>query len=101
MQWLGCLSAEELARVIANRPEALRSPWPRHLQALATLLADPDATTGAIRRLPCPAVQVLHAMAVLPSGATRRELAGLLGVEVADADLAEVLAGLAQHALAW
>jgi hypothetical protein len=100
-QWLGCLSAEELARVIANRPEALRSPWPRHLRALATLLADPGATTGTIRRLPRPAVQMLHAMAVLPSGATRRELAGLLGVEVADADLAEVLAGLAQHALAW
>jgi hypothetical protein len=101
LRWLKRLPAEALARVIANRPEAVRSPWPRHLLALAQALGQPDATTATIRRLATPPIQVLHALAVLPPDATCYELARFLGVDETDADLESALTVLAEHALVW
>jgi hypothetical protein len=101
LQWLAGRPPEALARILANRREAAAAPWPRHLPALAVRLADPSHTTIAIRRLPAPAAQALRALAALPPGATRGELAGMLGVDPTDEDLADALNLLAEHALAW
>jgi hypothetical protein len=64
-------------------------------------LADAAGTTAGVRRLAAPAVQVLRAMAALPAGAGRGELARLLGVDVADRDLMRVMTQLAEGAYAW
>jgi hypothetical protein len=100
-QWLGERSPDELSRILATRPDAAGPPWPRHLRALAMRLADPAGTTASVRRLAAPAVQVLRAMAALPVGAGRGELARLLGVDAADRDLTRVMAQLAEAAYAW
>ncbi|MBN1173324.1 MAG: helicase-associated domain-containing protein [Micromonosporaceae bacterium] len=101
LSWLQELPEEALARLLAARPEALEPPWPRHLRALAERIGRPTAVTMTIRRLPTPAVQVLRALAALPVGATRERLALFLGVEQDDPDLAQTLATLAEHGLAW
>jgi hypothetical protein len=101
VQWLEERPADELARILAHRPEAVGPPWPRHLRALAIRLADPAATTAVIRRLHAPAVQVLRAAAVLPAGVRGDELARLLGVDATDPDLVGVMCQLAERALAW
>jgi hypothetical protein len=101
LAWLGSLPPDTLARILGNRPETLRQPWPRHMLALARTLGDAEATTVAIRRLAAPAIQVMRAITVLSPDATRADLARLLGVDVADADLAGVLVQLAEHALVW
>ena len=101
LDWLKGLPEEALTRLLAARPEALEPPWPRHLRALAERIGEPTAVTMTIRGLPTPAVQVLRALAALPVGATRATLASLLGLAQDDPDLAQTLATLTEHGLAW
>ena len=101
LNWLESLPGEALARLLAVRPESLEPPWPRHLRALAERIGEPAAVTTAIRGLSTPAVQVLRALAALPIDATRETLASFLGLAQDDPDLAQTMATLAEHGLAW
>ncbi|GAB3890831.1 hypothetical protein GCM10027612_35690 [Microbispora bryophytorum subsp. camponoti] len=52
--WLTGLDEDRLARVLANRPDAIAAPWPRRLDALAQRLTDTFAVMEVMRGLPLP-----------------------------------------------
>ncbi|MFJ2581052.1 helicase-associated domain-containing protein [Kitasatospora aureofaciens] len=97
--WLCTLDAEQLHRVLSNRPDAGAAPEPRALGELADRLQRPGSVAPAIRRLPLPCLQVAEALAALGETTSRSELAALLGVPGPQLD--DTLAVLADHALVW
>jgi hypothetical protein len=99
--YLSSLSPDQLAGVIARRPEAQLPPEPRTFAALAARLSVQQLSGHALIGLTRPEFQVAEALAALGDGCSRSELAAALGVADDDNRLAEVLDRLAEHALVW
>ncbi|WP_067181384.1 helicase-associated domain-containing protein [Microtetraspora niveoalba] len=97
--WLATLDEERLARVLANRPDALAPPWPRRLDALAERLAGDFAVMEVMRTLPLPALEIVQACLALGDRPTEERLARFLGVSVSET--IPWLDRLYDHALAW
>jgi len=97
--WLKSLDEDRLARVLANRPDAIAAPWPRRLDTLAQRLGDSTAAVDALHNLPLPCLELAQACLVLGSEATPGALAALLDAP-AD-DVHHWLDELYDHALAW
>src|SRR5690606_25824756 len=97
--WLKSLDEDRLARVLANRPDAIAAPWPRRLDTLAQRLGDRTAAVDALHNLPLPCLELAQACLVLGSEATPGALAALLDAP-AD-DVHHWLDELYDHALAW
>ncbi|GII55337.1 hypothetical protein Pth03_37260 [Planotetraspora thailandica] len=97
--WLTALDEDRLARVLANRPDALAAPWPRRLDALAQRLTDGFALTEVMRGLPLPPLEILQACLVIGGRPTEDELARFLGVSASE--VIPWLDRLYDHALAW
>ncbi len=97
--WLTTLDEDRLARVLANRPDAIAAPWPRRLDALAQRLANNFAVMEVMRGLPLPFLEILQACLVIGGRPTEDELARFLGVSTSE--VIPWLDGLYDHALAW
>ncbi|GLW10644.1 hypothetical protein Misp01_57720 [Microtetraspora sp. NBRC 13810] len=97
--WLKTLDEDRLARVLANRPDAIAAPWPRRLDTLAQRLGNGFAVMDAMRGLPLPCLEVAQACLVLGENAGADRLARLL--DVPEADVLPWLDELYDHALAW
>ncbi|HEY9524257.1 MAG TPA: helicase-associated domain-containing protein, partial [Thermopolyspora sp.] len=97
--WLTTLDEERLARVLANRPDAIAAPWPRRLDTLAERLAGNLAVMEVMRGLPLPPLEILQALLVIGERAGEGELARLLGVSTSE--VLPWLDLLYDHALAW
>ncbi|MGN9845029.1 helicase-associated domain-containing protein [Nonomuraea sp. H19] len=96
--WLRTLDEDRLARILANRPDAIAAPWPRRLDTLAQRLGNGFAVMETLQRLPLPCLQLAEAALAL-SGPTAERLAAFAGVP-AD-DVTPWLEHLYEHALAW
>ncbi|RVX39189.1 XPB/Ssl2-like helicase family protein [Nonomuraea polychroma] len=96
--WLRTLDEDRLARILANRPDAIAAPWPRRLDTLAQRLGNGFAVMETLQRLPLPCLQLAEAALALRAP-TAEQLAAFV-----DAPADEVnrwLAHLYDHALAW
>lgn len=102
VRWLAGRTVDELAGVLARRPDVLTGPTPTDLPTLADRLQSRGSVAAALAALPRPAVQVVEAAQAAggPSVTTDR-LAGLLGRTGDDPALTATLAQLADHALVW
>ena len=100
--WLASRSPEQLAGVLAARPDAMVPPLPRHLRELAERLEIRASVATAVHHLPTPAVEVLEVLQLLGrDGGSRAALASWLGRPPDDPALAAVLDLLAASALVW
>ncbi|WP_068922429.1 helicase-associated domain-containing protein [Planobispora rosea] len=97
--WLKTLDEERLARVLANRLDAITPPWPRRLDTLAQRLGSGFAVLEVLRTLPLPALEVAEAALALGDRVGVADLAGFLGVP--EAEVTPWLDLLSDHALAW
>ncbi|MDF5755722.1 helicase-associated domain-containing protein [Spongiactinospora sp. TRM90649] len=97
--WLRTLDEDRLARLLANRPDAIAAPWPRRLDTLAQRLGNGFAVMEALRGLPLPCLETAQACAVLGGSPTPAELARLL--DVREEDVRPWLDRLFDHALGW
>ncbi|MEW9527774.1 helicase-associated domain-containing protein [Microbispora sp. NPDC049125] len=97
--WLATLDEDRLARLLANRPDAIAAPWPRRLDALAQRLTDNFAVMEVMRGLPLPPLELLQACLVIGGRPTEDELARFLGVSTSE--VIPWLDRLYDHALAW
>ncbi|MEU8274570.1 helicase-associated domain-containing protein [Microbispora bryophytorum] len=97
--WLTGLDEDRLARVLANRPDAIAAPWPRRLDALAQRLTDTFAVMEVMRGLPLPPLELLQACLVIGGRPTEDELARFLGVSAST--VIPWLDRLYDHAVAW
>jgi XPB/Ssl2-like helicase family protein len=101
-QWLGTRTPEQLAALLAARPDVTMPPVPRHLAELADRLATFHSVASAVQQLPRPAIQVIEVLQLLgAAGATRAALAGWLGRSADDPALAGIVALLGDRALVW
>ncbi|NUT11090.1 MAG: hypothetical protein HOQ38_11495 [Nonomuraea sp.] len=96
--WLRTLDENRLARILANRPDAIAPPWPRRLDTLAQRLGNGFAVMEAMRGLPLPALQLAEAGLTM-SRPTSDGLAAFLGVPAGE--VIPWLDHLCDHALAW
>ncbi|MEU5863989.1 helicase-associated domain-containing protein [Nonomuraea sp. NPDC047529] len=96
--WLRTLDENRLARILANRPDAIAPPWPRRLDTLAQRLGNGFAVMEAMRGLPLPALQLAEAGLTM-SRPTPEGLAAFLGVP--GETVTPWLDHLHDHALAW
>jgi hypothetical protein len=100
---LAALSREELAKVLAHRPDVLQEPWPRRLDVVAARLASVQSVEDAVLGLSSPQAQVLSAVQLChvlgrpptPIG----EVAKLL--DAAPATVESFVDELAERALLW
>ncbi|WP_182877193.1 helicase-associated domain-containing protein [Microbispora sp. H10670] len=97
--WLTSLDEDRLARVLANRPDAIAPPWPRRMDALAHRLTDTFAVMEVMRGLPLPPLELLQACLVVGGHPTEDELARFLGVSTSE--VIPWLDHLYDHAVAW
>ncbi|GAA5045729.1 hypothetical protein HNP84_002565 [Thermocatellispora tengchongensis] len=97
--WLKTLNEDRLARVLANRPDAIAAPWPRRLDTLAQRLGNGFAVMEALRGLPLPCLEIAQGCLVLGDDARPATLAALF--DVPEDDVAPWLDRLYDHALAW
>ena len=97
--WLTALDEDRLARVLANRPDAIAAPWPRRLDALAHRLTNGFALMEVMRSLPLPPLEILQGCLVIGGRPTEDELARFLGVSTSE--VIPWLDRLYDHALAW
>jgi hypothetical protein len=97
--WLTTLDEDKLARVLANRPDAIAAPWPRRLDALAERLTDDFAVMRVMRGLPLPPLELLQACLIIGGRPTEDELARFLGVSTSE--VIPWLDRLYDHAIAW
>lgn len=97
--WLTTLDEDRLARVLANRPDAIAAPWPRRIDALAQRLASNFAVMDVMRGLPLPPLEILQACLVIGGRPTEDELARFLGVRTSE--VIPWLDCIYDHALAW
>jgi hypothetical protein len=98
--WLGGLGEEELAGVLAARPDARAMPQPVSLGELAQRLLLPHGVVGALGRLSLPQVQLMEVVAALGDGAARSRVQGLLD-DAREEEFERVLAGLSRQTLVW
>jgi len=98
--WLAGLPAEDLARVLVNRPDVVAAPEPRSVQELADRLCGRFSIGGALLSLPRPALQVAEAIQALGDGCLRAELAAAMGLPAEDPALADALALLSRSGVA-
>lgn len=99
--WLASLTADELAGLLAARPDALGIP-PGNLVELAERLAEPDAVRCAVRGLNLTQAEVLAAaQAVGSEWATSLEIAGRFTNRPDPTTVEQVLAQLTRLALVW
>ncbi|MFC0529218.1 helicase-associated domain-containing protein [Phytohabitans kaempferiae] len=102
VRWLARLSVDELAAVLARRPDALGGPAASSLSGLAARLHETDAVMATASALPLPALQVVEALQALGGPLVGIEqLAAALGRKPDDTELAATLTVLAQRALVW
>lgn len=97
--WLTTLDEDRLARILANRRDAIVAPWPRRMDALAVRLTDDLAVMEVMRRLPLPPLELLQACLVVGGRPAEDDLARFLGVRTAE--VIPWLDHLYDHALAW
>ncbi|WP_066365683.1 helicase-associated domain-containing protein [Herbidospora mongoliensis] len=97
--WLTNLDEDRLARVLANRPDAIAPPWPRRIDALAQRLGNTFAVMEVMRGLPLPPLELLQACLVIGGRPTEDELARFLGVSTSE--VIPWLDRLYDCALAW
>lgn len=97
--WLKTLDEERLARVLANRLDALAPPWPRRLDTLAQRLGNGFAVMEVMRGLPLPSLEVAQASLALGDQVRPEEVARFMGVP--EAEVTPWLDLLFDHALAW
>jgi hypothetical protein len=105
-RWLSTLEPEDLAGLLARRPDAYASRVPGDLHELAGRLVQQTAVAALTRELPLPAIEIIEALqALLPpdprAGVPRAALADLLGRPADDPELDAALRVLSQRALAW
>jgi hypothetical protein len=102
VRWLASLPVDELAAVLARRPEALDRPPPSSLTGLAGRLQDPDAVMMTAGTLPLPALQVVEVLQAFGGPLVGLDqLATALGRKPDDPELAATLTVLTQRALVW
>lgn len=100
--WLATRDPEQLAGILAARPDAMAPPRPRHLRELAERLEIRSSVATAAHALPTPALEVVEVLQLLGrDGGDRAALAAWLGRSPDDPDLTDVLDLLAARALAW
>ncbi|GII05046.1 helicase-associated domain-containing protein [Planobispora takensis] len=97
--WLKTLDEERLARVLANRLDAIAPPWPRRMDTLAQRLGNGFAVMEVLRGLPLPALEIAEAALALGDRVDAQALAAFFGVP--EAEVAPWLEVLFEHALAW
>ncbi|GAA4186169.1 helicase-associated domain-containing protein [Streptosporangium oxazolinicum] len=97
--WLKTLDEERLARVLANRLDAIAPPWPRRLDTLAQRLGNGFAVMEVMRGLPLPSLEVAQASLALGEQAGPQAVARFMGVP--EDEVTPWLDLLYDHALAW
>ncbi|HEU0240286.1 MAG TPA: helicase C-terminal domain-containing protein [Micromonosporaceae bacterium] len=99
VRWLAERSRDELAAILARRPETLGA---RHLGDVAIRLGAPYGIETALRGLPQPCVELLETVVVYgTAGIEVDDLASVLGVDVDDGLFRAALAVCEWWALAW
>ncbi|MGH3389137.1 MAG: helicase-associated domain-containing protein [Actinomadura sp.] len=98
--WLAGLGPEELAGLLAARPDATAEPLPATLGELAQRLSLPHGVFGALAGASLPQLQLLEVLAALGDGSARAQVRGLLD-EATEDDFAAVLTGLLRRGLVW
>jgi len=97
--WLATRTRDELAAILARRPETVHT---RHLGEVAARLQAPYAIENVLRELPKPCLELLETLVVFGSdGIDRATLAGLVGVAVDDDTFTASVDVLALWVLAW
>jgi hypothetical protein len=100
--FLGTRSPEQIAAILAARPDATVPPVPRDLSELAERLEIFSSVATAFHQLPAPAVQLVEVLQLLgPDPGERSEVARWLGRPAGDPDLTATLDQLTGLALAW
>jgi XPB/Ssl2-like helicase family protein len=98
---LRALAEDELSGLIRARRDVTIEPVPKTVDQLAERLLHPSSMAAACALLTLPQLQVAEAAAALGDGCTVTRLAGLLGVQEDDPDLAEALGRLTKLVLVW
>lgn len=100
---LAGLDRHQLAKVLANRPDALAPPWPRRLEGLAARLSSHLSLAEASLALSTPQAQVLRAVQLCqvlgPEPTPPADVARWLGTEPSVVE--SIVDGLAELAFAW
>lgn len=101
--WLAALEEASLARVLANRPDALLAPQPRSIEELGQRLGRAESLVLVLRTLPLPCVQICETAQALGGRASLDELTAFLDDTTPDHAAAVVswLQVLSDHAVAW
>ncbi|TDD93342.1 helicase-associated domain-containing protein, partial [Actinomadura rubrisoli] len=97
--WLAKLSIEELADLLAERPEAVAAPEPLTLGELAERLSWPRGVITAFAECALPSMQLAEALAALGDGASRADAEALL--DAAPDDVERAADELARRGLVW
>lgn len=102
VRWLAGLPTDDLATILARRPDALTGPGVADLPALAARLQARDSVAAALAALPRPAIQLIEVLQAFGGPSVRREqLAAVVGRTPQDPELDATLQVLAQRALVW
>ena len=99
VRWLAERSRDELAAILARRPETLGA---RHLGEVASRLSVPYGIETVLRDLPRPCIEMLETIVVYgPTGIDVDDLASVLGVDPDDRLFCASLAVCEWWAVAW
>ncbi|MGN9912083.1 helicase-associated domain-containing protein [Phytohabitans sp. LJ34] len=102
VRWLASLPADDLAAVLARRPEVLAGPPVSSLTGLAGRLQESETVIAAAGALPLPALQVIEVLQALGGPLVGLDrVAAAIGCKPDDAELVATLTVLAQRALVW
>lgn len=100
---LAGLDRHQLAKLLANRPDALAPPWPRRLEGLAARLSSHLSLAEASMTLTTPQAQVLRAVQLCqvlgPEPTPPADVARWLGTGTAEVE--SIVDELADFAFAW
>jgi hypothetical protein len=101
-EFLGTRRPDQIAAILAARPDAAVPPVPRNLPELAERLEIFHSVAAAVRLLAAPAMQVIEVLQLLGPGlGDRGALAGWLGRRAGDPAVTATLELLESFALAW
>ncbi|HEY7177421.1 MAG TPA: hypothetical protein VH442_21090, partial [Micromonosporaceae bacterium] len=99
VQWLAERSRDELAAILARRPETVGA---RHLGEVASRLSVPYGIETALRGLPQPCVELLETIVVYgAAGIDLDDLASMLGLDPDDRLFCAAVAVCQWWAIAW